>query len=110
VIATVAGYSGSTVENPSYEEVQAGNTMHTEAVEIGCDPAIVSYSQILDAYREMHDPTIHTDPQYRSAIFFPGSEEQELAQKSLADQTGRGQGNNPILTSIIPVGDLQDRR
>ena len=104
VIATTAGYSGGMVENPSYEEVQEGNTMHAEAVEIAYDRAIVSYSQLLDAFWEMHDPTIHTDPQYRSAIFFPGSEEQELAQKSLTDQTGHGQGNNPILTAILSAG------
>ena len=43
----ISGYSGGTIENPSYKDVVRGGTGHYEAVEIEYDPAIISLDSIL---------------------------------------------------------------
>src|SRR5262245_17573942 len=45
VLSTTSGYTGGTVANPSYNQVSAGGTGHTEAVEIVYDPARVTYQK-----------------------------------------------------------------
>ncbi len=42
VLSVTSGYTGGQKKNPTYEEVSAGRTGHTEAVEIVYDPAKVS--------------------------------------------------------------------
>ena len=50
VIAVVSGYTGGAEPDPSYKQVSAGRTGHTEAVEIRYDPSRVSYQQLLDVF------------------------------------------------------------
>src|SRR3989442_11783873 len=57
VVSAVSGYTGGRVKNPSYEQVSAGRTGHTEAVEVTYDPAKVSYEKLLDTFWLNHDPT-----------------------------------------------------
>ncbi|MEX0590166.1 MAG: peptide-methionine (S)-S-oxide reductase, partial [Xanthobacteraceae bacterium] len=46
VISTTSGYIGGKTANPTYKQVSAGGTEHTEAVEIVYDPAKVSYEKL----------------------------------------------------------------
>ncbi len=75
VVSVVSGYTGGTIENPSYEQVKTGTTGHYEAVQIMYDSSIISYQTILDLYWPQIDPTdaggqFHDrGPQYRTAIF-----------------------------------------
>ncbi len=50
VIDVVAGYTGGTRENPTYEEVSSGRTGHVEAVQVTYDPSKTDYSEILDVF------------------------------------------------------------
>ncbi len=50
VRSTTSGYNGGKVANPTYEQVSAKSTGHTEAVEIVFDPAKVSCEQLLEHY------------------------------------------------------------
>src|SRR3954470_16615817 len=50
VISTTSGYTGGKVPNPTYNQVSAGGTGHTEAVQIVYDPGKVTYAKLLDVF------------------------------------------------------------
>src|SRR5688500_17790061 len=54
--STVSGYTGGMRQNPTYEQVSAGRTGHTEAVEIAYDPKKVDYAKLLDIFWRNIDP------------------------------------------------------
>ena len=52
-----SGYIGGEQPNPTYREVCSGTTGHAEAIKLGFDDALVSYSDLLDIFFATHDPT-----------------------------------------------------
>ena len=88
VISTTSGYAGGSVANPTYYQVSAGSTGHTEVVEIAYDPAKVSYQKLLDVFWRNHDPLAKdrqfcdSGNQYRAAIFYHNDEQRRLAEES----------------------------
>ena len=88
VISTTSGYIGGSTEHPTYEEVSAGNTGHTEAVEIKYDPARISYAKLLEIFWKNIDPTVKGRQfcdwgnQYRTGIFYHNGEEKRMAEES----------------------------
>lgn len=56
VVSTTSGYTGGRAESPTYKEVRAGRTDHTEAVEIVYDPRKISYVELLQVFWRNHDP------------------------------------------------------
>lgn len=109
VTSTSVGYTGGTTQNPSYEDVCTGQTMHAEVVQVEYDPSIVSFEALLDVFWGCHDPTTlnrqgpDRGTQYRSAIFFhsPEQEASAKASKEKAEQSGRF--GSPIVTEITPA-------
>ncbi|MHB9106219.1 MAG: peptide-methionine (S)-S-oxide reductase MsrA [Armatimonadota bacterium] len=101
VIEAISGYTGGTVENPSYEQVCHGRTGHTEAVQVEYDPDKVSYSELLDAFWQMHNPTVPSKTQYKSVIFYHTPEQKAVAEAS-RDRLQQ-QSKAPIVTEILPV-------
>lgn len=57
VTATVSGFAGGHVDNPTYEQVVYTDTGHYEVVEITYDPEIVSYAHLLTVFWHSTDPT-----------------------------------------------------
>ena len=106
VIAVVSGYSGGTVEQPTYEQVCSGSTGHAECVQITFDPARTSLEKILAVFWEAHDPTTpnrqgaDVGTQYRSVIFYRDEQQKQIAGKSKA--AAQRDFTKPIVTEIIP--------
>lgn len=106
----VSGFSGGEAATAHYDEVSSGNTGHAEAVKITYDPAQISYGQLLQVYFAVaHDPTQlnRQDPdsgtQYRSAIFFENTEQQNTA-KAYIDQLNQAHiFKDAIVTQVTPL-------
>ena len=109
VISTTSGYTGGQKKNPTYEEVSAGGTGHTESVEVVFDPAKVTYQQLLGVFWKNIDPTTpdrqfcDVGSQYRSAIFYHSDEQKRLAMASKKTIDDSGRFKQPVVTEIVPA-------
>ncbi|MBS7663195.1 peptide-methionine (S)-S-oxide reductase MsrA [Pseudomonas lalucatii] len=109
VLSTTSGYIGGHLANPSYQQVSAGGTGHTEAVRVRYDPRQTSYAELLEAFWPTIDPLTANaqfcdhGSQYRSAIFYASAEEQALAEASKAALQASGRFDQPIVTELLPV-------
>jgi peptide-methionine (S)-S-oxide reductase len=109
IVDARVGYTGGTIENPTYKEVCTDTTGHAEAVEVVFDPQRVSYDELLEVFWQNHDPTQLNrqgpdhGSQYRSAIFFHSPEQQEAAQKSKEALDASGRLPRPVVTEIVPA-------
>jgi len=110
VVATVVGYEGGTLENPSYKDVCTDKTGHAEVVQVEYDPTKVPYDQLLEVFWKAHDPTTpnrqgpDVGTQYRSVIFFHGPIQEAAARASKAKLERSGRLKQPIVTEIAPAG------
>ncbi len=106
VDTVVSGYAGGTVEDPTYQLVCSGNTGHAEAIQVTFDPEIISYEDLLYVFWRTHDPTTlnrqghDVGTAYRSVIFYHGTTQKQIAEKSLQDTQASGLWPNPIVTEI----------
>jgi peptide-methionine (S)-S-oxide reductase len=107
VTRTRVGYSGGSLENPTYEDVCSHATGHAEVVEVTYDPERVSYDELLQVFWHKHDPTQlnrqgwDIGDQYRSVVFFHDEEQHEAALASKArEQAGY---KAPIVTQVEPA-------
>ena len=85
VTDVISGFTGGTIENPTYSGNHAG---HYEAVEITYDPEVVSYQELLDYFWVNIDPFdargqfCDKGHSYLSAIFVANATERKLAEES----------------------------
>jgi len=106
VISTRSGYTAGHVKNPSYRQVSAGSTGHTEAVEVVFDPAKISFDQLLKVFWKNIDPLdakgqfCDKGSQYRAGIFYQNESQQASAESSLAMLKNSGRFQKPIVTEI----------
>lgn len=107
VYAAISGYTGGARPNPTYEQVCTGVSGHAEVVEITYDPAIITYSEILDIFWALHDPTTlnaqgaDKGTQYRSVIYYYDEAQKEMAVASM--QSAQTHWSNPIVTELSSV-------
>ena len=92
VLSTTSGYTAGHLANPTYSQVSAGGTGHTEVVQIVYDPAKVTYQKLLDVFWRNHDPLT------RNRQFYHDAEQKRLAEASKAAAQGRLK--QPVVTEI----------
>jgi peptide-methionine (S)-S-oxide reductase len=107
----ISGYAGGSVVSPSYEQVSSGDTGHAESVEVIYDPSQVSYGKLLQIFFSVaHDPTQlnrqgpDRGTQYRSAIFYRNSQQQQVAESYIKQLTAAKTFSRPIVTQVAKLG------
>lgn len=109
VISTTSGYTDGHLENPTYKQVSAGGTGHTEAIQIVYDPAKVSYTKLLEVYWRNIDPLTANaqfcdhGSQYRAGIYYHDASQQQAAEASLQALVDAKKFDQPIVTEIKPA-------
>jgi peptide-methionine (S)-S-oxide reductase len=107
VTHVTSGYSGGTVDNPTYPQVCTEETGHAEVVKIDYDPSVTSLEKILDFFWHVHNPTQvggqgnDMGSQYRSIILYASPAQKAAAEKSRAAEQKRY--SDPITTEIVPL-------
>lgn len=103
----ISGYTGGTLENPTYKDVTRGGTGHYEAVQIKYDPAKVSVETLLSLFFRSVDPTdaggqfCDRGSSYRTAVFVNDATERGYAEKAKKEaMQALGQ---KVVTPILPV-------
>jgi peptide-methionine (S)-S-oxide reductase len=107
VISVMPGYTGGTKLNPTYKEVSAGGTGHTEAVQIIYDPAKISYEKLLQVFWRNIDPTAKdhqfcdSGNQYRAGIFYHNENQKKLALLSRETIIKTKSFKEPVVTEVV---------
>jgi peptide methionine sulfoxide reductase msrA/msrB len=102
-----SGYSGGKTENPTYEQICAGNTGHAEVVQITFDTKMISYEELLEIFFTLHDPTTlnrqgaDVGTQYRSVLFYRNQKQKEIAQNIITTLNKNKVFDHPIVTEIV---------
>jgi methionine-S-sulfoxide reductase len=110
VLETKVGYTGGQLKNPTYEDASNGTTGHAESLELKFNPEKVSYAELLTLFFKMHDPTTanrqgnDVGTQYRSAIFFHGDKQKEIAVALMHKIEKSGAWKSKLTTQVVPAG------
>ncbi len=108
VFSTTSGYAGGHKKDPTYKEVSAGITGHTETVEIEYDPEKISYPELLDVFWKNIDPTVKDrqfcdiGSQYRTAIFYHEEDQKKYAEQT-RDDLLKSNRIDKLYTEILPA-------
>ena len=108
VLSVESGYTGGTVDHPTYEEVSSETTGHYESVKVTFDPAKIDYGFLLYRYWKLVDPTDNggqfcdRGPSYRPAIFVANDQQRQIATQSEADAQKRLK-HGRIIVPILPL-------
>lgn len=104
----VSGYAGGELENPTYEQVGAGQTGHAEAIQVYYDPRVVPYAHLVKAFFISHDATSlnrqgpDVGTQYRSIAFYRTPAEKAAIEAAIRQENASGRYSRPIVTQVVP--------
>lgn len=107
------GYIGGDQNSPSYRAVCSGTTGHAEATQLIYDPTKITYTQLLEFFYKMHDPTTKNQQgpdrgsQYRSGIFYHSPEQEAIARDVTAKVNAQWWGGK-VITEILPAKQWWD--
>lgn len=112
VLETTSGYTGGSVENPTYRQVSSGTTGHLESVQIEYDPDQISYEDLLQVYWHNVDPVddggqfCDRGSQYRPAIFYHDADQQQQAEVSRQSLEDSGILDQPVAAELIEASEF----
>eukprot|EP01063_Lacrimia_lanifica_P009567 TRINITY_DN16528_c0_g2_i1.p1 TRINITY_DN16528_c0_g2~~TRINITY_DN16528_c0_g2_i1.p1 ORF type:complete len:266 (+),score=97.18 TRINITY_DN16528_c0_g2_i1:116-799(+) len=114
VVTTAVGYQGGDAKLANYDAVCSGRSGHTEGVKVVYDPKVVSYTDLLKVFWQMHDPTQgdgqgnDRGPQYRSAVFTTTPEQRVMVDLSKAQYEAalkEGGHRRSVITTQVDSAD-----
>jgi peptide-methionine (S)-S-oxide reductase len=106
VESVISGYSGGTLDNPTYDDITTGTSGHAEVAQITFDPDKIGFMDLLMVFFQTHDPTSLNKqgndfgPQYRSAIFYHNDEQKKMAEMTRNQLDATDTWEKPIVTEI----------
>lgn len=106
----VSGFTGGTVEGPTYKQVVNGGTGHFEAVQITYDDAVISYADLMHKFLRSIDVTdvggqfCDRGDTYRTAIFVATDAERATAEAAIAE-AAKVLGQK-VVTPVLSAGDF----
>jgi len=109
VLSTTSGYTAGHKKNPTYRDVSAGGTGHTEAVQVVYDPGKLSYADLLEVFWKNIDPVAinrqfcDSGTQYRSGIYYLNDTQATAAKQSLQQLKNNKPFEEAIATEILPA-------
>ncbi len=112
VSEVISGYTGGSVNDPSYEAVCTGTTGHAEVVKVVFDPSVIPAEVILDVFFTLHDPRQlnrqgnDVGTQYRSAMFPETDAQRELFEAAITRANEHWGGG--VVTTIEPLGEFYE--
>ena len=98
VLSVESGYCNGHVQQPTYEQVCAGDTGHNEVVRVAFDDERISLREVLEIFFTIHDPTslnrqgYDVGTQYRSGIYLHDAAQREQAQSVLDEANAAHSG------------------
>ena len=104
VTATTSGYSGGTLQNPTYPNHEG----HREVLKVDFDPSKVSYQQLVDIFFRSVDPTdaggqfCDRGHAYTTAIYAANGEQKQAAEK--AKSVAQAELGKPVVTPVEMAG------
>ncbi len=104
----ISGYAGGSEVDPTYQDVYTGRTGHREAVQVYYDPAVITYSELLDVFWRAIDPTdaggqfVDRGFPYTTAVFVRDEAQRAAAQESRDALAESGVFDQPIATPVLP--------
>ncbi len=84
-----SGYSGGSVENPTYYQVISGRTGHAEAIEVIYDSTVIDFKTLVKVFFGSHDPSTlnrqgpDVGTHYRSVAFYDSEQEKKIIEKEI---------------------------
>ena len=102
------GYAGGKLANPSYNQVETGETGHAETLNITYNPKVISYRDLLTVLLTVRNPTTPNKqgpdegPQYRSVIFYRSEAQKQAALETIQKINAAHLWKDPIVTEVQP--------
>ncbi len=109
VKSVVSGYSGGSMENPTYQAVCTDTTGHAECVQIVFDPKECAFETLLDIHMKTHDPTTPNRQgndvgiQYRSVVFYANTAQKSATENYIANLNTSKYYSDPVVTEVVPL-------
>jgi len=106
VDTVISGYAGGSVKNPSYKEICTGRTGHAEVIQISYDSSILSYTDLLEVFFNVHDPTTmnrqgnDVGTQYRSTVMYHDDKQKKLAETYIQQIDSSGVFESKVVTAL----------
>jgi len=103
---TAVGYQQGPEEKPTYDQVCAGATKHTETVFVIYDPDLCPYETLLDTFFGRIDPlTVNGQggdrgTQYRTGVYFHSDEQEKIARERF-EQEQKKYGRRKIASECL---------